>query len=158
MSGVSNSNLERKRKYVGKDIGPSPAKQAFRESLSIPINFSGRKFINQLNPQLKRATIRARLIVCNRGSVPSKKINFLSLVFLDGSGEIRATIWREKLDIWQQRLVINTVGVYRIDSVELVFDQLISQTLCLRCTHRVRFTALPVIKTSRQLFRKFVYI
>jgi hypothetical protein len=45
---VSNSNLERKRKYVGKVIAcPSPTKQAFKESFSIPVNFSKRKFVNQ---------------------------------------------------------------------------------------------------------------
>jgi hypothetical protein len=104
-----DGNLERKRKFDGKVDGPSPAKKEFKEFLSIPINYSGRKFINELNPRLKRPTIRASLILCNRGSVPSKKINFLSLVFLDGSGEIRATIWRENLDFWQQRLIVNKV-------------------------------------------------
>jgi hypothetical protein len=107
MDGVSN--LERKRKFDGKVDGPSPAKQAFKEFLSFPINYSGRKLINELNPRLKRPTIRARLILCNRGPVPSKKNSFLSLVFLDGSGEIRATIWRENLDLWQQRLIVNKV-------------------------------------------------
>ena len=98
------NNLERKRKFDGKVDGPSPAKQAFKEFLSFPINYSGRKLINELNPRLKRPTIRARLILCNRGPVPSKKISFLSLVFLDGSGEIRAT-----MDLWQQRLIVNKV-------------------------------------------------
>lgn len=101
---------DRKRKSNGKaNVGPSPAKQAFRESLTIPMDFSGRKLIRELNPKLKRATIRARLVMCNRGSVPSKKLSFLSLVFMDGSGEIRATIWRENLDLWQTRLAVNKV-------------------------------------------------
>jgi len=51
-------------------------KKAFKESLSIPIKFSGR-FVNQLNAHLKRATIQALLIVCNCASVPNKKISFL---------------------------------------------------------------------------------
>jgi hypothetical protein len=38
-----------------------------------------------------------------------KKISFLSLVFLGGRGQIRATICRENLDLWLQRLVINKV-------------------------------------------------
>lgn len=114
---ADENNLEKKRKSDGKVDGPSPTKQAFMDSMVIPVNFSGRKFINLLTTQLKRVSIRGRLIMCNRG-IAKKKIAFLSLVFLDSTGEIRATIWRENLDFWQHRLIVN--NIYQVSNFKIV--------------------------------------
>ena len=88
--------------------GPSPAKKAFLASMGRRIDFSsiGKVSVSQLVPSLQRSTFRARLLFCTRGISQEKKMTFLSLVFLDGTGEIKATVWRENLDFWQQRLVI----------------------------------------------------
>ena len=79
----------------GEIAGPSPAKKAFLDSLAVPTDFSrlGKRIISQIvvGAAMKRSSFRGRLIMCVKGVSPVRKLQFLSLVFLDGTGEIRAT-------------------------------------------------------------------
>lgn len=75
---------------------PSASKKAFKELMSIPIDLAGigKSTITEISsgkPMTKKTILRARLV--------------MSISFLDGTEEIRATVSKENLDFWQRRHV-----------------------------------------------------
>ena len=65
-------------------------------------------FENVYNFYNFRASFTARLIMCEYSESPTK-VPILNLVFLDGTGEMKAVIWRDFVKIWIPELVVNKV-------------------------------------------------
>ena len=128
-----------KESIVSKSGGPSPAKKAFLDSLAVPTDFSnlGKRLISQIvvGAAMKMSSFRGRLIMFVKGVSPVRKLQFLSLVFLDGTGEIRATLWKdvEKIIFWQRRKVFNEV--YDVFQLSLRTQNFLFCSLaCVRCS------------------------
>lgn len=140
-SGSESAGVKRKASFNGNEI--SVAKKAFLESKTNRIDFAsiGKKMVSQLAPALKRASFRARLVMATKGVSPEKKLHFISLVFLDGTGEIRGTIWKENLDFWQSRLIVD--NIYDVSSFQIIASDM-------------RYSRLP--NKSQLLFEKFTKV
>lgn len=69
-----------------------------------------------------RSGFRGRLISKTSCTTAKKNISLLSLLFFDGSGEIKGNVWRESVKVWNSKL---TVGeVYDVSNFSVVKNDL----------------------------------